>query len=117
MNCAVTVGLWAGGRFKASEVLPYIVAQVVGKFVAAAVLYAIASGKPDWVPGGFASNGYGDLNSGKYGMASCFFIEVIATFFFVRDHWNHFKGSSGWICRHSDWIMPHTYPSVFDSGH
>jgi aquaporin Z len=56
-NCAVTVGLWAGGRFKASEVLPYIVAQVGGAIVAAAVLYAIASGKPDWVPGDFASNG------------------------------------------------------------
>ena len=66
-----------------AKCFPYIVAQVVGAIVAAAVLYAIASGKPDWVPGGFASNGYGDLNPGKYGMASCFFIEVIATFFFL----------------------------------
>ena len=82
-NCAVTVGLWAGGRFKGSEVLPYIAAQVAGAIVAAAILYAIASGKPDWVPGGFASNGYGDLSPGKYGVASCFFIEVIATFFFL----------------------------------
>ena len=63
--------------------LPYIGAQVAGAIVAAAVLYAIASGKPDWVPGGFASNGYGDLSPGKYGMASCFLIEVIATFFFL----------------------------------
>ena len=82
-NCAVTVGLWAGGRFKATEVLPYILAQVVGAIAAAAVLYAIASGKPDWVPGGFASNGYGDLSPGKYGLASCFLIELIATFFFL----------------------------------
>jgi aquaporin Z len=82
-NCAVTVGLWAGGRFKASEVLPYLMAQVAGAIVASAVLYAIASGKPDWVPGGFASNGFGDLSPGKYGVVSCFFIEFIATFFFL----------------------------------
>jgi aquaporin Z len=78
-NCAVTIGLWAGGRFKAADVLPYILTQVAG----AAVLYAIASGKPDWVPGGFASNGYGDLSPGKYNLASCFLIEVVATFFFL----------------------------------
>jgi hypothetical protein len=47
-NCAVTVGLWAGGRFKASDVVPYVIAQVVGAIAAAAVLYVIASGKPDW---------------------------------------------------------------------
>src|SRR5262249_16599771 len=52
-NCAVTIGLWAGGRFKSSDVLPYIIAQVIGAILAAAVLYVIASGKPDWVPGGF----------------------------------------------------------------
>ena len=82
-NCAVTIGLWAGGRFKATDVVPYVIAQVVGAIVAAGVLYAIASGKPDWVPGGFASNGYGDLSPGKYGLVSCFLIEVIATFFFL----------------------------------
>ena len=70
-NCAVTIGLWAGGRFKASDVIPYIIAQVAGAIVAAAVLYAIASGKPDWVAGGFASNGFGDLSPGKYGLMSC----------------------------------------------
>jgi aquaporin Z len=80
-NCAVTIGLWAGGRFKASDVIPYIIAQVAGSIVAAAD--AIASGKPDWVAGGFASNGFGDLSPGKYGLMSCFFIEVIATFFFL----------------------------------
>src|SRR5215475_8375598 len=82
-NCAVTVGLWANGRFKTSDVIPYMIAQVLGAIVAAAVLYGIASGKPDWVPAGFASNGYGDLSPGKYGLASCFLIEVIATFFFL----------------------------------
>jgi aquaporin Z len=82
-NCAVTIGLWAGGRFKATDVLPYILTQVAGAIAAAAVLYVIASGKPEWVPSGFASNGYGDLSPGKYGLVSCFLSEVIATFFFL----------------------------------
>jgi aquaporin Z len=82
-NCAVTIGLWAGGRFKAQDVIPYIIAQVVGAIVAAAVLYLIASGKPGWVPDGFAANGYGDLSPGKYNLTSCFLIEVLGTFFFL----------------------------------
>ena len=68
-NPAVTIGLWAAGRCANKHVVPYIVAQVVGAIVAAAVLWLIASGKPDWVPGGFAANGYGDLSPGKYGLA------------------------------------------------
>lgn len=82
-NCAVTIGLWAAGRFKATEIVPYIVAQVVGAIAAAAVLYLIASGKPGWVPGAFASNGYGDLSPGKYNLTSCFLGEALATFFFL----------------------------------
>ena len=82
-NCAVTIGLWANGRFPAKDVVPYIIAQVVGAIVAAAVLYLIASGKPGWVPDGFASNGYGDLSPGKYNLTSCFLIEVLGTFFFL----------------------------------
>ena len=82
-NPAVTVGLWAGGRFKASDVIPYIAAQVIGAIVAAAALYLIASGKPGWVPEGFASNGYGALSPGKYSVGSCFLTEVILTFFFL----------------------------------
>ena len=65
LNPAVTVGLWAGGRFPAVQVVPYIVMQVIGAVAAAAVLYIIASGQPGWVPGGFASNGFGDLSPGK----------------------------------------------------
>jgi aquaporin Z len=82
-NCAVTIGLWSAGRFKAKDFIPYIIAQVVGAIVAAAVFYLIASGKPDWVPGGFASNGYGDLSPGKYHLTSCFLVEALATFFFL----------------------------------
>jgi aquaporin Z len=82
-NSAVTVGLWAGGRFKGADVLPYIIAQVIGAIAAAAVLYLIASAKPGWVPGGFAANGYGDLSPGKYGLAGCFAGEAITTFFFL----------------------------------
>src|ERR1043166_6789159 len=63
-NPAVTIGLWAAGRCANKHVVPYIIAQVVGAVVAAAVLWVIASGKPDWVPGGFAANGYGALSPG-----------------------------------------------------
>ena len=82
-NPAVTLGLWSAGRCAKVHVAPYIVAQVAGAIVAGAVLYAIASGKPGWVPGGFASNGYGDLSPGKYGLPACFLTEFLATFFFL----------------------------------
>src|ERR1700752_1300750 len=61
-NPAVTVGLWMAGRFKMSDVVPYIAAQVIGAIVGAAVLWVIASGKAGFAPGGFASNGYGPLS-------------------------------------------------------
>ena len=82
-NPAVTFGLWAGGRFKTVDILPYVIAQVAGAIVAAAVLYLIATGKPDFVVGGFASNGYGALSPGKYSLAACLLMEVVATFFFL----------------------------------
>jgi aquaporin Z len=82
-NPAVTFGLWAGGRFKTGDILPYVVAQVAGAIAGAAVLYLIASGKPDFVLGGFASNGYGALSPGKYSLASCLIMEMVATFFFL----------------------------------
>ena len=80
-NPAVTVGLWAGGRFPAKDVVPYVVAQVVGGIVASFVLLWIASGKPGWdlAASGLASNGYGDHSPGKYGLGSAFLIELLLT--------------------------------------
>ena len=83
LNPAVTVGLWAGGRFPAVQVVPYIVMQVIGAVAAAAVLYIIASGQPGWVPGGFASNGFGDLSPGKYSMLAVLVCEVVLTAMFL----------------------------------
>ena len=82
-NPAVTLGLFAAGRCATKHVLPYIAAQVIAAIAAGAVLYTIASGHPGWVPGGFASNGYGDLSPGKYSLESCFLIETLLTFFFL----------------------------------
>src|SRR4051794_39438410 len=82
-NPAVTIGLWAAGRCADKHVLPYIAAQIVGAVVAAAVLWAIASGQPDWVPGGFAANGYGALSPGKYSLTACITMELVMTFFFL----------------------------------
>ena len=82
-NPAVTIGLWAGGRCASRHVVPYIVAQVIAAIVAAAVLWVIASGKPDWVSDGFASNGYGEFSPGKYNLGACFLTEVVMTFFFL----------------------------------
>ncbi len=83
LNPAVTLGLVAGGRFKASEAVPYIIAQVAGAIAGAAILYVIATGKADFQVGGFASNGYGDLSIGKYSMVAGFICEVLMTFFFL----------------------------------
>ncbi|MBX9934229.1 MAG: aquaporin Z [Methylobacterium sp.] len=82
-NPAVTLGLWSAGRCANQHVLPYIIAQVMGAVVGAFVLYVIASGKTGWVPNGFASNGYGDLSPGKYGVAACLITELLLTFFFI----------------------------------
>jgi aquaporin Z len=84
LNPAVTVGLAAGGRFPTGQIFPYIVAQVIGAIVAAAVLYVIARGAPGFdLAGGFAANGYGEHSPGQYGVASAFIAEVLLTAFFL----------------------------------
>lgn len=82
-NPAVTLGLWSAGRCANKHVAPYIIAQVAGAVVGAGVLYLIASGKAGWTPGGFASNGYGELSPGGYSATSAFATEMLATFFFL----------------------------------
>jgi aquaporin Z len=83
-NPAVTIGLVAGGRFPASEVVPYAVVQVIGAIAAGGVLYLIASGSASFDPaGGFASNGYGEHSPGGYGLTSALLIEVVLTAFFL----------------------------------
>ena len=84
LNPAVTVGLAAGGRFPTGQILPYIIAQVIGAIVAAALLYVIASGAPGFdVSKGFASNGYDAHSPGQYNMMACFITEVVMTMMFL----------------------------------
>ena len=84
LNPAVSVGLWAGGRFPASDLLPYVVAQVVGAVVAGGVLFVIASGQAGFdVSAGFASNGYGEHSPGGYGLVSALVTEVVMTMMFL----------------------------------
>ena len=83
-NPAVSVGLWAGGRFPGNQLLSYIVVQVLGAIVGAGVLYLIASGKADFsLAGGFASNGYGEHSPGKYSLMAGIVSEVVMTFMFL----------------------------------
>ena len=84
LNPAVSIGLWAGGRFPANQLLPYIVAQVLGAIVAGGVLYLIASGAAGFdVSKGFASNGYGAHSPGGYSMMAALLTEVVMTMFFL----------------------------------
>ena len=84
LNPAVSVGLWAGGRFPANQLLPYIVAQVVGAVVAGGVLYVIASGQAGFdVAAGFASNGYGEHSPGGYSMLAALVTEIVMTMMFL----------------------------------
>ncbi len=84
LNPAVTVGLWAGGRFAAKDIPLYVIAQVLGAIVAALALWFIASGKADWsIAGGLAQNGFGDGSPGDYTLAAGFLTEVLLTGFFL----------------------------------
>ena len=84
LNPAISIGLWAGGRFEAKELGPYIAAQVLGGIVAGGVLYLIASGKAGFeLSGGFASNGYGEHSPGGYSLTAAFITEVVMTMMFL----------------------------------
>jgi aquaporin Z len=84
LNPAVSIGLWAAGRFEAGKLAPYIIAQVLGGIVAGGVLYLIASGKAGFdVAAGFASNGYGDHSPGQYSMVAALVCEVVMTMVFL----------------------------------
>ena len=85
LNPAVTVGLWAGGRFHGRDIPAYVGAQVVGAAVAAFLLYVIASGKADWslAANGLAANGYADHSPGGFDLQSGLLIEIVLTFFFL----------------------------------
>ncbi len=100
-NPAVSLGLVVGGRFKASDLLPYWVAQVLGAVAGAGILYLIASGQAGFdLGGGFASNGYAEHSPGHYSLLACCISEVVMTFFFLvvilgATHGNAPKGFAG----------------------
>jgi aquaporin Z len=83
LNPAVSIGLMVGGRFSSGELLPYIVAQVLGGLAGAAILYVIASGQAGFETAGFASNGYGEHSPGGYNLTSALVTEVVMTFMFL----------------------------------
>ena len=85
LNPAVSLGLWAGKRFPASDLVPYIVSQLLGACAAGAILYFIASGKPGWLetPHILAANGYGEHSPAGYSIAACFLTEVVMTMMFL----------------------------------
>jgi len=83
LNPAVSIGLWIANKFETKELIPYIVAQIIGGVVAGGLLYLIASGKAGFEVGGFASNGYGALSPDGYSVISAFLIELVLTFMFL----------------------------------
>lgn len=97
LNPAVSLGLWAGGRFDGKDLPGYIIAQVLGGILGAGLLYLIASGKAGFEVGGFASNGFGEHSPGGYSMTSALVCEIVMTFFFlfVILGTTHYKASPG----------------------
>lgn len=83
LNPAVSIGLWLGGRFDAKDLVPYIIAQVLGGLAGAGILYLIATGKSGFELGGFAANGFGEHSPGGYSMTAALVTEVVMTFMFL----------------------------------
>ena len=82
LNPAVSIGLWIGGRFSSKELVPYLIAQILGGIAGAGILYVIATGNGSSI-GDFAANGYGDHSPGKYNLMACFVTEIVMTFMFL----------------------------------
>ncbi len=98
LNPAVSIGLWAGGRFEGKELPGYIISQVLGAIAGAAILYLIVSGKSDFTSvGGFAANGFAEGSPTGFGLTSAFVIELVMTFMFliIILGTTHFKASPG----------------------
>ncbi len=83
LNPAVSIGLWAGGRFETKELIPYMVAQILGAIAGAFALYTIASGKAGFELGSFAANGYGEHSPGGYNLIAALITEIVMTFMFL----------------------------------
>ncbi|MFK7813693.1 MAG: aquaporin Z [Maribacter sp.] len=83
LNPAVSIGLWMGGRFDAKDLIPYIIAQVLGGIAGAGILYVIATGQAGFEVGGFAANGYGEHSPGGYSMMAALVTEIVMTFIFL----------------------------------
>ncbi len=83
LNPAVSIGLWMGGRFSAKDLVPYIVAQVLGGLAGAGILYLIATGKTGYDIGGFAANGFGEHSPGGFSMQAALITEIVMTFMFL----------------------------------
>ena len=86
LNPAISIGLWAGGRFPANQLIQYIIAQVLGAIVAGGVLYLIATGQPGFDIGSFAANGYGEHSPGGYSLFAALLTEIVMTMMFYRHY-------------------------------
>jgi aquaporin Z len=116
LNPAVSFGLWAGKRFSTSDLLPYIIAQVLGAIVGAFVIYLIATGKAgfDVVKSGFAANGYEAHSPGGYSLFAALVCEIVMTYMFlyVFDRYlgRHPRASACGLCRHRHRSCANAYP-------
>ena len=100
LNPAVSIGLWIAGRFKSKDLIPYIIAQVLGGIAGAAIIYLIVMGKPGASIGSFAANGFGEHSPGGYNMTAAMICEIVMTFIFLfiilgATHKNAPKGLAG----------------------
>ncbi len=111
-NPAVSIGLWAGGRFEAKELAPYIISQIIGATLAALVLYLIVQGQAGFAgTGGFATNGYGDLSPGKYALSSVLLIEVVLTAGFLMVIMANRQTCTCRFCSNCNWFGTDLNPS------